>query len=93
MQAQATVTPKFGNSLTGPARWGVEVRTTMVKNRPPALRVVHLYPAGAAWRVLPEDGGAALDFPTLGLALDAATCGPQLTRVVVHDGEPVRRAS
>jgi hypothetical protein len=43
--------------------------------------------------VLSEGGGAALDFPTLGHALDAATGGPDLTRVIVYDFEPVRRAS
>jgi hypothetical protein len=86
------VTPKLGSSLTGREAGGVELRTTMLRNQPPGLRVVHLFPAGAAWRVLSEDGGAALDFPTLGHALDAATCGPELTRVVVHGAEPARRA-
>lgn len=88
-----SITPTFGNSPTARAASSVELATTMLRNQRPPLRVVHLYPAGPAWRVLSEDGGAALDFPTLGHALDAATCGPELTRVVVHDSAPIRRAS
>ncbi len=48
-------------------------------------RTLHLVPRGGEWRLLREGEEQPLGvYGDLGRALDAATRGPELVRVVVH---------
>ncbi len=59
----------------------------MQTNTPPesTFRTLHLVPRGGEWRVLRDGDDQPLGvYGDLGRALDAATRGPRLVRVVVH---------
>jgi hypothetical protein len=53
-----------------------------------SARTLHLLPQGGQWRLLREGDDVPMAvFGDLGRALDAATRGPHLVRVVVHSPE------
>lgn len=59
----------------------------MHANTPPESvpRTLHLVPRGGEWRLIRDGDDQPLGvYGDLGRALDAATRGPELVRVVVH---------